>query len=379
MPRILTRPMFRIGGSAEGITSGLTPRQGYKENGSVKQNVLDRSLADFYKGDPSIREVRDLADLVGYKPRGTNVYDFMTQMGLNLASTPSQGGIFQQVATAAKDPYEKFLTGKRSAAEQEYASKADMFKTFLEAGATAAGEGKTYAHRDKAAMVRENMDEQYKIYEQLDTLDPEAEDYEGQRENLLKELRTLKELISTDEFAAAQLKYWGDDRNSRKLDSWILRELEKTLGVPFDEENADHVNAFNKRREEIMNDIRLGISPTFKFATGGRVGYQAGNTVMPASTGGYDTSGLPGYDMEGGFRPSNLQGFTDQGPAPEDMGPITYEELRARLPQEISDDIVRLLANSAEALEDFAMIQTEQDINNFNRKYGVTLVLPAEG
>ena len=70
---------------------------------------------------------------------------------------------------------------------------------------------------------------------------------------------------------------------------------------------------------------------------------------------------------------------TDQGPSPKDMGAITYEELRARLPQEISDDIVRLLANSAEALEDFAMIQTEQDINTFNKKYGVTLVLPSEG
>ena len=63
----------------------------------------------------------------------------------------------------------------------------------------------------------------------------------------------------------------------------------------------------------------------------------------------------------------------------QDMGAITYEELRARLPQEVGDDIVRLLANSAEALEDFAMIQTEQDINNFNKKYGVNLVLPTEG
>ena len=70
---------------------------------------------------------------------------------------------------------------------------------------------------------------------------------------------------------------------------------------------------------------------------------------------------------------------TDQGPAPEDMAGISYEELRARLPQEVSDDIVRLLANSAEALEDFAMIQTEQDINTFNKKYGVNLVLPTEG
>ena len=97
-------------------------------------------------------------------------------------------------------------------------------------------------------------------------------------------------------------------------------------------------------------------------AEGGRVGYQAGNTVMP------------------GAMPMNQAAMpTDQGPAPEDTAGITYEELRARLPQEVSDDIVRLLANSAEALEDFAMIQTEQDINTFNKKYGGTLVLPAEG
>ena len=31
------------------------------------------------------------------------------------------------------------------------------------------------------------------------------------------------------------------------------------------------------------------------------------------------------------------------------------------------------------ALEDFATIQTEQDIANFNKKYGVNLVLPSEG
>ena len=100
----------------------------------------------------------------------------------------------------------------------------------------------------------------------------------------------------------------------------------------------------------------------FQGAKGGRVGYQAGNTVMPGAM-PTDQAAMP----------------TDQGPSPKDMGAITYEELRARLPQEVSDDIVRLLANSAEALEDFAMIQTEQDINTFNKKYGVTLVLPTEG
>jgi len=38
--RTLRRPMFRIGGTAEGITSGLAPRQGYAHKpGHVKQDV----------------------------------------------------------------------------------------------------------------------------------------------------------------------------------------------------------------------------------------------------------------------------------------------------------------------------------------------------
>ena len=87
-------------------------------------------------------------------------------------------------------------------------------------------------------------------------------------------------------------------------------------------------------------------------ATGGRVGYQEAGPVM----------GQP----------------TQADAMPEELGGVSYEELRARLPQDVSDEVVRLLANSPEALEDFAVIQTEQDIANFNKKYGVNLVLPAE-
>jgi hypothetical protein len=69
----------------------------------------------------------------------------------------------------------------------------------------------------------------------------------------------------------------------------------------------------------------------------------------------------------------------DQGPeVPPEVQNIDYDTLRARLPQSITDDIVRLISTSAEAMEDFATIQTQQDINNFNEKYGVELVLPAE-
>ena len=57
---------------------------------------------------------------------------------------------------------------------------------------------------------------------------------------------------------------------------------------------------------------------------------------------------------------------------------LSYEELRNRLPQEITDDVIRLIANSNEALQDFAYIRTQGDVVKFNTKYGVNLVLPAQ-
>ena len=57
---------------------------------------------------------------------------------------------------------------------------------------------------------------------------------------------------------------------------------------------------------------------------------------------------------------------------------LSYDEIRARLPKEISDDIVILLANSYEALADFAEIRTQADVDAFNLKYQVQLVLPQE-
>ena len=231
-----------------------------------------------------------------------------------------------------------------------------MFSTLFKGAVEGGTGGKSYAHRDKAVMVSENMDKQYAIIDKLNALDPSAADYSEQKQSLTRALRKLKEQVSGDEFAKAQLQYWNQDRNSRKLDELIRLEIAKQLevdpGTDF-AENKEFAEAFIKRRNEIMNNIRLGISPTFNFAAGGRVGYANAGPVM----------GQP----------------TQADAMPEELSGISYEELRARLPQEVDDQIVRLLANSAEALEDFATIQTEQDIATFNKKYGVNLVLPAEG
>ena len=55
-----------------------------------------------------------------------------------------------------------------------------------------------------------------------------------------------------------------------------------------------------------------------------------------------------------------------------------YKLLRARLPQEITDDVVRLIAYNEEAFKDFAEIESQSDVLDFNRKYGVELVLPTD-
>ena len=68
-----------------------------------------------------------------------------------------------------------------------------------------------------------------------------------------------------------------------------------------------------------------------------------------------------------------------QGTPQVDPVGMSFEELRSRLPATITDDIVILLSQSGQALEDFATIQTQQDVDNFNTKYNVNLILPSEG
>jgi hypothetical protein len=62
-----------------------------------------------------------------------------------------------------------------------------------------------------------------------------------------------------------------------------------------------------------------------------------------------------------------------QDPSTNAQDPYTL--LRARLPQEIPDDVVRLIAYNPDAFADFANIETQEDIMAFNQQYGVELVL----
>ena len=57
----------------------------------------------------------------------------------------------------------------------------------------------------------------------------------------------------------------------------------------------------------------------------------------------------------------------------QDQGNDAYAMLRARLPQEIPDDVVKLIAYNKQAFADFASIKNQEDVSSFNQKYGVSM------
>ena len=65
-------------------------------------------------------------------------------------------------------------------------------------------------------------------------------------------------------------------------------------------------------------------------------------------------------------------------PDPEGAPVITAQELRQRLPAEVSDQVIQLIASSEQALIDFAKLQTQADIDAFNAKYNTDLEMPSQ-
>ena len=107
MNRTLRRPMFRMGGSAEGITSGLAPRQRYDNGNIVEQIQQKKSIIDA---------------LAPRTPRkDTSMRDFLINFGLDIASRPASGSIFSTAAASAKEPFSKFQQAKQM--EDAYSMK----------------------------------------------------------------------------------------------------------------------------------------------------------------------------------------------------------------------------------------------------------------
>ena len=55
---------------------------------------------------------------------------------------------------------------------------------------------------------------------------------------------------------------------------------------------------------------------------------------------------------------------------------MSYDEFRSKMDAQVSDEVVRLIYYNPTAFADFANIETQEDVYEFNNKYNVNLVLP---
>ena len=71
--------------------------------------------------------------------------------------------------------------------------------------------------------------------------------------------------------------------------------------------------------------------------------------------------------------------YSDEVPVGESQNiDLSFAELRQRLPAEVSDQVIKLIMSSEEAMVDFAKIQTPQDVQVFNKKYNSDLQMPTQ-
>mgnify|MGYP003108489588 FL=1 len=338
MSKILRRPMFR-GGAVDsrgtGITSGLdTPKRGMVDGPGGYAGLTGAEI--YSQAEKQVPQIQDPSLSVGDYLR-------IAATGAKILGAPGEGGGIGGALTAASGPLAELGVGlgesidtRRSKAIDRRASKvrdiAELDTGIEVAKIKSKGEieAKIALHDAITETKRESI------------LNNKAlSDQERDKAILELELRYNKDREEFILKGGDLSDYYklGSQAENIKAANKAGRKRLKAEGI--DENDARYISLLAKYRGEYLAMLTQAFGSS--FAEGGAVGAEP---------------------------------MMEQGQ--EKPVPLSYDELRARLPQSISDDIVRLLSTSYEALADFAEIRTQTDVNSFNTKYQVQLVLPQE-
>ena len=381
----LKRPMFRMGGQARsedtGITSGL--RQPYQ----VGRLVTDEGgpYANYPYG------VEQDSNLLGIGA-AANTLNLLS----NMSRTNPASSFFPKLDEEGEaEPVS--IEDKLSRIQKQYeVTPADDFNALIEG----VGQGFTGAYTlgealNKAAQARRQI---------IDPRIQRAQEVKTKLELLPLEQQFQRELKGMESKGQIQFK-------ERIIDNYIdaLKEQAKTPAEKTAIENNRTLLKFQyiAQGADISDLLRLSASPEIIAnaktiarnelkAKGIQTSDPNYGKLLKDLTDKYTAESVlsikerVGGDLfrtekaEGGMINNTTQPIEQQDqtkmqispPTTENVQMLSYDELRTRLPKEITNDIIKLLSTSYQALADFAEIATQSDVDKFNLKYGVSLVLP---
>lgn len=230
---------------------------------------------------------------------------------------------------------------------------------------------KTYALTDKINQLKIGMNRLYEIEDKLkDPTTSPADRLKLKREKTILEGTIETILPKSDPILEGFLKTpQGSALFRSEIDA-----VKKEKGIKDEAVTSDvYIEAVRRLKEKLSKSS--GRDSGMK--KGGRVKMEEGGISSD-----YTETETVDEDNNRGMMDLVATETTSTTPAPvqqisqEQVKPLTYNELRARLPKEITNEVVNLLSKSQQALVDFANITTQKDVVEFNAKYGVNLVLP---
>ena len=385
MSRILRRPMFRGGrveskedlkvvdqmGIAKLATGG---RVGYDMGGEVE---------DYMEIIEAVRKSRP--DLPEKKGMSTADYLRIASAGMDILGAPSEGSGIGGALRSAAAPLSKLGGDMAGSLDARTAARAELLaneENAITDMASAIMKSRNYRpdrgfNVDRTvALIKENTerrqvidgilesDESLVKYIQDNNIEATTvEQIAAVRKKLQNEkevvMSVLRDILPKNENMTAFLK----TPQAQLLFASVIAAEEKRQGMKQNDPNFD------------TNALIIAINRIGQKDGGLTTGYaQGGLTEMVSET---ETMDGPSTDEEidEQYGAGAAENAMNDAMA-KNSNALTYDELRLRLPPEVSDDVVKLLAASDEALLEFSNISTQQDVNEFNVKYGVELVLP---
>ena len=420
----LKRPMFRMGGKAgsedTGITSGL--RQPYQVGRLVEDETQNYpyGVSENSYVNPNLSGIGAAANMYGLLNSAVNqaapdknfvpklnsegeaepvsMEDKLARIMKQYEVTPEQdlnavisglgqfGGSYTlgEALQKAAQTRNQIIEPKLQRA-QDIKAKLDLLpieQAYKERLQMLKNKDKTFALSDKITKLKEGMNRLYEIEDKLKDPTTSLDD----KKKLLREKSIIEGTVETilpksDPILEGFLK---SDLGAKLFKSEIAA-IKSERGIKDDEKVTHdmYIEAIKRVREKLS---KVSSTKDKAMKKGGRVKMEEGGiperytTDDESDTESNTDTAEQGTDLNLTDLASQQQNQMPQSKmqqiAANQVQPLSYQELRARLPKEISDEVVNLISKSQQALVDFANITTQKDAVDFNAKYGVNLVLP---